>query len=55
MRYYFEESVRKKRQLHLPPMMRLIFQVRGIFISRQRREAFQKMAGYAILEPKGKS
>jgi len=55
MRYYFEESLRRKRQLHLPPMMRLIFRVRGIFISRQRREAFQKIAGYAILEPKASS
>ena len=52
MRYYMEEAQRLKRQLELPWLMRAIFRARGIFISKARREAFMKMAGYVMMEPK---
>lgn len=51
MRYYWEEAQRRKRQLELPWKMRAIFAVRGLLFSKQRREAFQKIAGYAMMEP----
>jgi methyltransferase (TIGR00027 family) len=51
MRYYAEEAQRLKRQLELPWLMRTMFRVRGILISKARREAFMKIAGYAMMEP----
>lgn len=53
MRYYWEEAQRRKRQLELPWRMRAIFAVRGLFLSKARREAFQKIAGYVMMEPAG--
>lgn len=53
VRYYWEEAERRNRQLDLPLLMRLMFMVRGIFLSKQRRDAFQKLAGYVMMEPKG--
>ncbi|MDE3110794.1 MAG: SAM-dependent methyltransferase [Acidobacteriota bacterium] len=53
IRYYMEEAQRLKRPLDLPWWMSLIFRARGIFISKERREAFQKLAGYAVMEPMG--
>jgi hydrogenase-4 membrane subunit HyfE len=53
VRYYWEEAQRRKRQLELPWRMRAIFAVRGLFLSKERREAFQKIAGYVMMEPKG--
>ncbi|MGH9639361.1 MAG: class I SAM-dependent methyltransferase [Bryobacteraceae bacterium] len=55
IRYYFEEAQRRKRMLEPPLRMRVMFMVRGIFLSKQRREALQKLAGYVLLEPKGSS
>jgi methyltransferase (TIGR00027 family) len=52
MRYYFEEAQRRKRQLDLPWTMRLIYSVRGLLLSKERRDAFQKIAGYVMMEPK---
>jgi methyltransferase (TIGR00027 family) len=52
VRYYWEEAERRKRQLQLPWHMRVMFALRGLFLSKQRREAFQKLAGYVLLEPK---
>jgi methyltransferase (TIGR00027 family) len=52
IRYYAEEARLRKRQLDLPWKMRLIYSVRGLLLSKERREAFQKLAGYVILEPK---
>jgi methyltransferase (TIGR00027 family) len=51
VRYYWEEAQRRKRQLELPWRMRAIFAVRGLFLSKERREAFQKIAGYVMMEP----
>jgi methyltransferase (TIGR00027 family) len=53
IRYYWEEAQRRKRMLVLPLRMRLIFRVRGLFVSKRQREAFQKLAGYVLMEPKG--
>ncbi len=52
VRYYWEEAQRRKRQLELPWRMRAIFAVRGLFLSKARREAFQKIAGYVMMEPR---
>jgi methyltransferase (TIGR00027 family) len=52
VRYYWQEAERRKRQLELPWRMRAIFAVRGLFLSKERREAFQKIAGYVMMEPK---
>ncbi len=51
MRYYAAEAQRLKRQMELPWLMRTMFRVRGILVSKARREAFMKMAGYAMMEP----
>lgn len=53
VRYYWEEAQRRNRQLHLPWHMRAMFAIRGLFLSKQQREAFQKLAGYVLMEPKG--
>ena len=53
IRYYMEEAQRRNRPLDMPLWMKLLFRIRGIFLSKQRREAFQKLAGYAVLEPIG--
>lgn len=52
IRYYMEEALRRKRPLDLPPWLSLIFRVRGLIVSKKRRVAFQKLAGYALMEPK---
>ena len=31
--------------------MKLMWRVRGLFASQERRKAFRKFAGYALLEP----
>jgi methyltransferase (TIGR00027 family) len=53
VRYYMEEAQRRKRPLDLPWTMRVLFRVRGLFISKRQREMFQKIAGYVMMEPKG--
>jgi methyltransferase (TIGR00027 family) len=52
VRYYPEEAERRNRKLKLPWAMQLMFRARGLFLSKERRQAFMKMAGYTILEPK---
>ncbi len=52
VRYYWEEAQRRKRQLELPWRMRAIFALRGLFLSKARRNAFQKIAGYVMMEPR---
>lgn len=51
IRYYMEEARRRKRPLDLPPWLNLLFRVRGLFVSKSQREAFEKLAGYALMEP----
>jgi methyltransferase (TIGR00027 family) len=51
LRYLPEEAQRLNRPLPLPPLMRMMWRVRGLFASQERRKAFRKFAGYALLEP----
>jgi len=39
------------RPLQFPLWIKLIWVVRAKFLSKQRRESFRKLAGYALLEP----
>ncbi len=52
MCYFAEEARRLKRPPQFPLWMKLIWSVRRHFISKQRRDAFGKLAGYALLEPR---
>jgi O-methyltransferase involved in polyketide biosynthesis len=51
LRYLAEEAERLKRPMQLPLWRRLIWAVWGLFLSKERREGFQKLVGYALLEP----
>jgi len=51
MRYMAEEARRLKRPFPLPPVAKMIWGLRSLFMSQRRREAFRKFAGYALLEP----
>jgi len=53
MRYFAEEAERLKRPLRLPVVMMATSAIRTLFASRERRSAYRKLAGYAILEPEG--
>jgi methyltransferase (TIGR00027 family) len=50
IRYFMEESVRRKRAMDLPVAMRVLFAIHGMFTSPARREAFKKVAGFVIFE-----
>jgi hypothetical protein len=51
LRYLAEEAKRLNRPFPMPPLMKLMWGLRGLFVSLARRNAFQKFAGYALLEP----
>ena len=51
MRYVAEEGERLKRPIQFPLHLRLLMAIRSLFISREKRAAFRKFAGYALLEP----
>lgn len=51
IRYLVDEGDRLHRPIQLPPFLRLVFLIRGIFASKERRAAFRKFQGYALLEP----
>ena len=51
IRYLVDEGDRLHRPIQLPPFLRLVFLIRGIFASKQQRAAFRKFHGYALLEP----
>lgn len=51
IRYLLDEGDRLHRPIQLPPFLRLVFLIRGIFASKQQRAAFRKFQGYALLEP----
>ncbi|MGZ5920060.1 MAG: class I SAM-dependent methyltransferase [Hyphomicrobium sp.] len=52
MRYLAEESERLKREMPLPLIAKAYLSVRQLFLPRERREAYRKFAGYALLEPR---
>jgi methyltransferase (TIGR00027 family) len=52
MRYLAGESERLKREMPLPFTARAYFMFRALFSRPERREAYRKFAGYALLEPR---
>lgn len=52
MRYLGVEGDRLGRQVQLPTLAALITAVRGIFMSKERRDRFKNAAGYALLVPR---
>jgi methyltransferase (TIGR00027 family) len=53
IRYLAEQAERVRRPIELPPVMKLLFAIRGALSSPKRREAFSKLAGYVRLERTG--
>jgi methyltransferase (TIGR00027 family) len=53
LRYLVEEGERLNRRAQMPLAMRALMKLRLFFASAQRREAFKKAVGYALLEPMG--
>jgi len=51
MRYLAEEGERLKRAVRLPVMVKVLRTIRMLFVSKEGREAYKKLAGYALLEP----
>jgi len=51
MRYLAAEAERVRRPFPLPRLAMLVWGLRGLFMSRARRDAYKKFAGYALLEP----
>jgi O-methyltransferase involved in polyketide biosynthesis len=52
MRYLGREGDRLGRTVQLPALPALITAVRGLFISKARRDRFKNAAGYALLVPR---
>jgi methyltransferase (TIGR00027 family) len=50
IRYFTEEGERLKRPARLPFTLKVIVNVRMLFASKERREGFRKLAGYALLK-----
>lgn len=50
VRYLAEEAERLKRPVELPAIMRVLFMIRWLLSSPQRRQTFRKLAGYSLLE-----
>lgn len=51
IRYLLDEAQRRKRPPSLPILPALVTSVRQLLMSRARREASRKFAGYMLLEP----
>jgi methyltransferase (TIGR00027 family) len=49
--YFVDVGTALHRPLPLPPAMRAWGALRGLFLSRERKEAFRKFAGYVLFEP----
>ncbi|WP_245279973.1 SAM-dependent methyltransferase [Hyphomicrobium sp. 99] len=54
IRYLGEEADRLGRPVEMPLPVKLIVMLRTMFMSKARRERFQKAAGYAMLVPSAK-
>lgn len=50
IRYLMDEAARHKRRLDVPPLMRILFAIRGVLSSPERREAWRKSSAYVLLE-----
>lgn len=51
MRYVAEEGERLKRPMEFPLHLKVLVGMRWLFVSKEKRAAFRKFAGYALLEP----
>jgi methyltransferase (TIGR00027 family) len=51
IRYLAEEGERLKRSPRFPLGLKIAIRVRRLLASKERRERFKKVAGYALLEP----
>jgi O-methyltransferase involved in polyketide biosynthesis len=51
VRYFFDEAQRFKRPVPLPWQWRMLMRLARPWTPRTRREAWQRSAGYALLEP----
>jgi methyltransferase (TIGR00027 family) len=52
MRYLAEEARRLKRPMQFPFWKKLIWAARSRFLTQQQRDDVQKLAGFALLEPR---
>ena len=55
MRYLAAEGERLKRAPRFPLGLKMAIVLRTMFASKERRERFKKIAGYALLEPAGRN
>jgi methyltransferase (TIGR00027 family) len=51
IRYFPEEAQRLARPMPLPPHLRLLMRISRLWVSHERRDAFRRFGGYALLEP----
>jgi hypothetical protein len=51
IRYMSQEGERLKRPAQLPLFLKGLILFRMLLASKQRREEFKKMAGYALMQP----
>ena len=54
-KYFVDEGIALHRPLPLPRTMRAWGALRGLFASRERKEAFRKFAGYVLFAPAAQS
>jgi methyltransferase (TIGR00027 family) len=54
IRYLTEEGNRLGRPIRLPVVPRMFAKMQGLWATKERRAAFQRFAGYVLLEPKSK-
>jgi methyltransferase (TIGR00027 family) len=51
IRYLAEEAERLRRPIPLPRLVKAALKLWGLFVSKDRRDALRKFAGYVLLEP----
>jgi hypothetical protein len=52
IRFFFDEGQRLGRPAPISFGIKLLYVLRGLFMSKQRQEKLRQFAGYAMLEPK---
>lgn len=51
IRYLADEGERLRRPIPLPLLVKVAIKFRGLFGSKDRRDALRRFAGYVLLEP----
>jgi methyltransferase (TIGR00027 family) len=51
IRYLAEEGDRLHRPIRLPLLSMMVWSIRGLFASSEKRAGFRRLAGYVLLEP----